>query len=85
MEWRDYDSLEPFGEERADLRSGTIASVVANVHAGKGGRRFKPADFMPQFSMPRSTTMERRKPLTDQVEWKGVLRMAKIVATAKDG
>ena len=51
-EWQDYAMLEPFGEERADLRSAIIAATVANVHRGKKQRPFRPADFMPKFGGP---------------------------------
>jgi hypothetical protein len=30
-EWAAYYQCEPFGEERADLRAGIVASVIANV------------------------------------------------------
>jgi len=43
-----YDRLEPFGEERADLRAGIVASTVATgFHGGK--RLFRPREFMPEF------------------------------------
>jgi len=48
-EWMAFFGLEPFGEERADLRAGIVASTVANVNRGKGKRAFKPQEFMPQF------------------------------------
>lgn len=48
-EWADYSELEPFGEERADLRAAIGSCVMANAWRGKGGREFKPQDFMPQF------------------------------------
>lgn len=44
-----YARLEPFGEERADLRAGIIASTVANVHRSRKQRPMKPSDFMPKF------------------------------------
>ena len=44
-EWMAYYELEPWGEERADLRAGIIASAMANVW----GAKTKPADFMPNF------------------------------------
>lgn len=44
-----YYKLEPFGEERADLRMGILASVMANAWRGKGQKPFKPRDFMPTF------------------------------------
>lgn len=48
-EWIEYYRLEPFGEERADLRAGIVASTIANCHVGKRGKAFKPSDFMPFF------------------------------------
>ena len=49
-EWIVYNRLEPFGEERADLRSAIVASVFANINRGKGQREFKVEDFMPKFN-----------------------------------
>lgn len=42
-EWIAYDSLEPFGEGRADLRSALAASALCNAW----GAETEPADFMP--------------------------------------
>lgn len=44
-----YDQLEPFGEERADFRAAIIAQILATVHRGKGQRKPKLSDFMPNF------------------------------------
>ena len=48
-EWMQYYELEPFGEERADLRAAIVATTIANSNRRKGKRAFKPADFMPRF------------------------------------
>ena len=48
-EWMAYSKLEPWGEERDDLRMGIMASTIANVNRGKNQKPFKPTDFMPQF------------------------------------
>lgn len=48
-EWMAYARLEPFGEDRADLRMGIIASTIANTSRGKGQKAYKPQDFIPQF------------------------------------
>jgi len=48
-EWMAYYELEPFGEERADLRAGIIAATIANVNRSKKQRAFQPAQFMPKF------------------------------------
>jgi hypothetical protein len=46
-----YYSLEPFGEERGDLRAGIIASTIANRHRNpkEEKRAYAPADFAPKF------------------------------------
>lgn len=49
-EWKMYSYLEPFGEERADLRAGIIASVIATVNSGES---FSPAYFMPFAEKPK--------------------------------
>lgn len=46
-EWVAFHNLHPWGEERADLRAGIVASTVANCHSTKG--TFKPSDFMPRL------------------------------------
>ncbi len=51
-EWQAYYLVEPWGEERADLRAGIVASTVANVHRDPKQAAFEPADFMPQFAEP---------------------------------
>lgn len=56
-----YDRIAPFGPERSDLRSGIIASVIANANRGKGGKPFTPQDFMPKFGK------SKKKTLTDQI------------------
>jgi len=46
-EWLAYAQLEPFGEERGDLRAAIVASVMANRWRGKNERPTTPMDFMP--------------------------------------
>lgn len=48
-EWMAYSRLEPWGEDRDDLRMGIVASVIANSNRGKGKKPYKPQDFMPNF------------------------------------
>jgi len=45
-EWKAFYALDPFGEERADLRMGVIAAILSNIYRRKGRRRKTPADFM---------------------------------------
>lgn len=45
-EWYAFYQIEPFGEERADLRSGIISATLANVYRSEG-KPYLPLDFMP--------------------------------------
>ena len=47
-EWLAYYQIEPWGDERADLRNGILCALTANMHRSKG-RKFKAGDFMPKF------------------------------------
>lgn len=71
-EWMVYYELEPFGEERDDLRMGIISSTIANVNRGKGGKVYKPEDFMPKFDKPKQT-------------WKEQLRVVELLNIAFKG
>lgn len=51
--WIEYDQIEPFGEERADLRIAQLCALIANIWRGKRSRRYKIDDFMFNFG-PRS-------------------------------
>ncbi len=53
-EWEAYYELEPFGEERADIRSAIVASTVANANRNPKARAkpFEVDDFMPKFGQP---------------------------------
>lgn len=50
-EWMAFSKLEPFGEERADLRMGILAALIANVNRDpkKQPAPYEPDDFMPNF------------------------------------
>lgn len=48
-EWMAYSRLEPWGEDRDDLRMAIVASTIANTNRGKNQKPYKPADFMPSF------------------------------------
>lgn len=54
-EWMAYHTLDPFGEERADLRIGVLCCLIANLFRRRGGRRWKPDDFMPKFGKERTS------------------------------
>ena len=56
-EWMAFARLHPFGEWRADLRAGIVASTIANVNRGKG-KAYKPSDFMPDFKRTRKAEQQ---------------------------
>ena len=45
-EWRAYYSLESWGEPKEDIRTGIIASTIANVNRGKNTKAFSHEDFI---------------------------------------
>ena len=47
--WEAAYTAEPWGEVRADISSGVVASTIANVNRGKDTPAFTPADFMPFY------------------------------------
>jgi len=51
LEWEAFSELEPFDEERADIRSAQIVAALANIHRDRKKRRtpFKLSDFLLQF------------------------------------
>ena len=53
-EWQAYFDIEPFGEKRADLRAGIVASTVHNMQTRHS---LKPSDFMPDFGPKRRQTV----------------------------
>ena len=73
-EWMAYYSLEPWGQERGDLRAGIVASVIANTQRGKG-KAFTPQDFMPQFEAPK----RKKKKQTPQ-EMQSILRLFTVAS-----
>jgi hypothetical protein len=68
--------VEPFGEERADLRAAIIAATVANTARDpkKHKKPFKPVDFMPDFGR------EKKKQ-----SWQQQLQIVKMLNAAFGG
>jgi hypothetical protein len=79
QDWLEYAQIEPFGEERADLRAGIIASTVANCLARQKGRpAFRVEDFMPKFR-PRAVEQKTPEELLSKVMWLNQLFGGKVV------
>ena len=45
-EWVAFYSIEPFGDHIEDLRTGTLAALIANVNRAKDTPPYKPTDFI---------------------------------------
>ena len=58
-EWMAFYQLEPFGDMRADYRSGVLASTFANAHRADGVKPFTPEDFMPFMDRSRRSEAMR--------------------------
>lgn len=71
-EWRAYYGLEPFGEDRADLRAGIVASTMANVFRKSGTKPYKAQDFMPRFEKT-------------QQDWREQLEVVKAINATMGG
>lgn len=46
-EWMAFYTIDPFGDQRADMRSAIISSTLANCHRDKDRKAFQYTDFMP--------------------------------------
>jgi hypothetical protein len=63
-EWMAYAQMEPFGEERADLRAGIIAATIANMNRDpkKRAKPFGPEEFMPKFDIREARPENSKSP-----------------------
>ncbi len=68
QEWCLYYQVEPWGDERADLRAGIVASTIAN-YAGRqradGTDPALPVDYMPYLDRDPSEPQADAQQLTD--------------------
>lgn len=78
-EWAAYFKLEPFGEERADVRAALVAATVANTARNPKKRRrpFTAQDFMPRFELKQ----ERRQTWQEQLR---IVEMFNLALGGKD-
>jgi len=70
-EWAAFAADEPFGDLRADLRAGIVASTIARTMGGRASA--KPTDYMPfleraqQAERAAAPPVSRARALADQV------------------
>jgi len=77
-EWQAYAQVEPFGDERADLRAAIIACTIANAHRDpeQHPEPFTPADFMPHFGLSNQTEAEAGQSIEQQMALLNVFMQA---------
>jgi hypothetical protein len=57
--WMAYYQIEPFGEERADLRNALLCLTIAQVHGAKQAKKLKLSDFVLKFGPSEQQSVER--------------------------
>ena len=58
-EWIAYSQVEPWGEQRADLRAALICKILADINAPKGKAAPKLEDFMLKFERKEAQTTDQ--------------------------
>ena len=71
-EWMAFYRLEPFGDQRADLRQAITTAMLANVNRKRSAKAAEPKDFMPFAS---DKTRAKGKPMTGALANKMVSRL----------
>jgi len=56
-----FDSIEPFGDIRADYRQAITSAIIANVNRPKGKAPYKLKDFLPVRPPAEPQTLEEMK------------------------
>jgi len=52
--WQAYNESSPLdATRRLEQMIAQLSALIANVNSGKGGRKYKAKNFMPEFSPPR--------------------------------
>lgn len=67
LEWEAFYRLEPWGEERMDLRFATLMAIVLNkLNFTKDAKSVMPEDLMPDFAGDRRPQEEEPRELTPE-------------------
>jgi len=72
-EWMAFYQLEPFGDFRADYRSGVIASTFANAHRAQDASPFRVEDFMPFLEQDQPNKRLKENPNVNVARFKAML------------
>lgn len=69
-EWIAFDRISPFGDKRADVRTGVLGSTMVNIWKGRGGKPAEIEDFIPDFTKNRGRkkqTWEDQKKIVEMM------------------
>lgn len=58
--WAAMYEIDPWTEERADLRAGIVASTIANATRVRWTENVTPVDFMPYAKSPKQQSITQR-------------------------
>jgi hypothetical protein len=75
-EWMAYESVEPFGPWRDDVRAGVVAATVANVNRAKGAKPYMPTDFVLEFAP--------RKKVDEQAQVMAMYGQMQVIASVQN-
>ena len=76
-EWEAYYIIEPWGEQKADVRTGIIASTIANVNRGKNAKAFTYNDFILKSKLEFEHNARQRKKQSSEQLSSVLMGMAK--------
>lgn len=68
LEWLAYDQLEPFGEEREDMRNAHIVQTLINLHRSKNQEPYPLSRFVLTFG-------DYKPPPPPQQDWRSMKSM----------
>ena len=81
-DWMHFYELEPWGSEVEFLRSGIVASTMANCHRDGRKPAFKVKDFMPRFD--KDVRKESEIVETPSQKMKAFVKRSQLNATRKN-
>ena len=84
FEWMAYAQIEPFGEERMDLRFADFQALYANSHRGKNSTPYKPQQFMRKYDEDPAEAAAKREVGQKKAE-EMTQRLAKVDAKRAEG
>lgn len=83
FEWMHLERIDPFGERRADIRAGIIASVIANCFRGKDRDPYTARDFMIPWDVAVETVKVKQQSPEEQLSMMLMIQAAQNARVAQ--